>query len=167
MIRVLLVDDEPDIRSLLRDALKLRGYSVDIAADAPEAISLGEKRNYDVAIIDFVLPGMRGLELQQHLRENQPFIRSIIISGQIDHDVLSTTELEGQLKDQVAADRYLPKPVALEDLDRAIREVLTPVSSGDWKILAKDALAGSRVTKSSVKVLEGRLKKAKKAQRKK
>src|SRR5450759_2913230 len=120
MARILLVDDEKDIRDMFFDALKLHGHQVDVAASAEEAMKHAASRSYEVAVIDYVLPDKRGLDLLQDLRGRQPFLRSSIISGQIDHDVLDAGELEKKLKERIAADRYLPKPTSVEGLVQAI-----------------------------------------------
>ena len=113
MARLLLVDDEADIREMLRDALAVRGHDVDVADSAASAIALAETKAYDVAIVDYVLPGMRGLDLLHQLHLINRFMRSVVMSGQLDHDVVEAKELEKQLKEKIAADRYLPKPVAI------------------------------------------------------
>ncbi len=166
MARILLVDDEQDVRNMLRDALKLRKHNVDTAASAEEAIKLAGDRSYDVAVVDYVLPGKRGLELLHDLRERQPFMRSIIISGQIDHDALDASDLEKQLNDRIAADRYLSKPTSIDTLSRAIDDVLKPATDGDWKKMASNAVASQKVRAKHVKdmdrVLRGARKKPKK-----
>jgi DNA-binding NtrC family response regulator len=162
MARILLVDDEPDIRTMLVDALKLRGHTIDAAAGADAALKLAAKNNYEVAVIDYVLPGKRGLDLLQDLRKLQPFLRSIIISGQVDHDVLSAADLEKQLKERIAADRYLPKPTNVDDLTRVIAEILQPAAQGNWQQLAADAVAAKAVKGKSVKEMDKKLRKANK-----
>jgi DNA-binding response OmpR family regulator len=113
-------------------------------------------------VIDYVLPDKRGLDLLQDLRRRQPFLRSIIISGQIDHDVLNAGELEKTLKERIAADRYLTKPTDIETLVRAIDEVLKPAAAGDWKQMASDAVAAQDVRKKHVKEMDRALLKARK-----
>ncbi len=162
MARILLVDDEEDIRNMLLAALKRRGHKVEVAASADEATKLASNRNYDVAVIDYVLPGKRGLDLLQELRRHQPFIKSIIISGQIDHDILDSGELEKQLKERVAADRYLPKPTSIESLERAIDEILRPAADGNWQKMAADAIAAKKVKSRHVKDMDRTLRKARK-----
>lgn len=162
MAKILLVDDEKDVREMLRDALKLRGHSVDIAASAEDALKLARDRTYDVAVVDYVLPGKKGLDLVHELRERQPFMRSIIISGQIDHDALDAAELEKQLKDRIAADRYLSKPTSIETLSQAIVDVTKPATDGDWKKMASNAMAGKKVKAKHVKDMNRVLSKARK-----
>ncbi|MGC2518681.1 MAG: response regulator [Burkholderiales bacterium] len=162
MARVLLVDDEKDIRDMFLDALKLHGHQVDVAASAEEAMKRAANRSYDVAIIDYVLPDKRGLDLLQELRRRQSFLRAIIISGQIDHDVLDAGELERQLKERIAADRYLPKPTSIDSLVRAIEDVLKPTAAGDWKQMAAAAVAAQGVKTKHVKDMDRALHKARK-----
>jgi DNA-binding response OmpR family regulator len=162
MARVLIVDDEQDVRQMMHDALRLRGHVVDVAASPDEAIGLASNNSYEVAIIDYVLPGKRGLELLHELRKRDPFLRAIIISGQIDHDVLDSSTLERELKERVAADRYLAKPAMIEDLERAIQEVLRPSAAGSWQQMASDAVAAHEVKRKQVQDMDRKLRKAKK-----
>lgn len=161
MARILLVEDEKDIREMLRDALHLRHHQVDCAETAPAALELSKKTSYEVAIIDYVLPGMRGLDLLQKLRQDNPFLRSIIISGEIDHDVLDRKEVERQLKERIAADRYLPKPVSQDRLIQMIDEVLAPTSGNqiDWKRISADSVAIRRVKTKDIREMDKALNK--------
>lgn len=150
MARILLVDDEEDVRVALAEALTLAGHHVDTAASASEALSLADSTTYSVAVIDYVLPGKKGLDLLHSLRAKDPFIRSIIISGQIDHDVLDAAEVEKQLRNQIAADRYLSKPTSVSNLLSSIEEVLQSSSAGDWQQMAEHAVSAHAVTKKKV-----------------
>lgn len=156
MTRILIVEDEADIRNMLADALRLRHHIVDCARNAASALQLSETNSYDVAIVDYVLPGMRGLDLLQELRRTNPFVRSIIISGEIDHDALDRAEVERQLKEKIAADHYLAKPVTGDSLLQAIDEVLQPLSGKqiDWKQVAANAITTSRVKKKDVREVD-------------
>jgi DNA-binding response OmpR family regulator len=147
---------------MLVQALERNGHRVETAASAAEATALASKKDYDVAIIDYVLPGKRGLDLLQDLRKAQPFLRSIIISGQIDHDVFDAADLERQLKDRIAADRYLPKPARIDDLTAAIEAVMAPTTAGDWQTMAANAVASQSVKAKEVKEMDQALRKAKK-----
>ena len=160
--RILLVDDEEDIRDMLSQALELADHKVDTAASATAAVALAARKDYDVAIIDYVLPGKRGLDLLQELRSAHPFLRSFIISGQIDHDVYDAADLERQLKDRIAADRYLPKPARIEDLLAAIEAVMAPATAGDWQRMAANVVASQTVKAKEVKEMDKALRKAKK-----
>jgi DNA-binding NtrC family response regulator len=147
---------------MLRDALVLRGHEVDAAASAAAALELAKVTTYDVAIIDYVLPGKRGLDLLHELRARHPFLRSIIISGQIDHDVLDAAAVETQLKERIAADRYLPKPASVDSVVRAIDEVLEPTREGNWKRMAADAVARQDVRAKDIRAVDRTLRKHRK-----
>ena len=164
MARILIVDDELDVRNMLRDALTLRGHHVDATDKAATALDLAAATAYDIAIIDYVLPDLRGLDLLHRLHKKQPFMRSIVISGQIDHDVLDARELEKKLKDRVAADRYLPKPVSVDNLVQTISEVLEGVTGNnvDWKKVASDASATWAVRAKDLKEMNRTLNKNRK-----
>jgi len=70
--------------------------------------------------------------------------------------------LEKQLKERIAADRYLPKPTNIDDLTRVIAEILKPAAQGNWQQLAADALAAKAVKGKNVKEMDKKLRKAKK-----
>jgi DNA-binding response OmpR family regulator len=165
MARILLVDDEPDIRDMLRDALELAGHDVDTAATATDALREAAKKNYHVAIVDYVLPGKRGLDLVQELKSQHPFIRSIIISGQIDHDILNTVDLENELKERVSVDRYIAKPADVKAILGAITQLLEPSANSDWKSMAADAVAAKTVKKKDVRELDRTLQSSKRKPR--
>ncbi len=168
MARVLIVDDEQDVREMLRDALVLRKHEVDLAGDATAALQAEKSAHHDIAIIDFVLPGKRGLDLLRGLRRINPFLRSIIISGEVDHDVLDPKELEKQLKDKVETDRYLPKPISVDRL----AEVVDELSSGlgqretDWKKIAQDVVAAREVKAKDIREMDKILQRSRRKRKK-
>lgn len=168
MIRVLLVDDEADIRSVLSEGLRLHGYTVDTANAADEALALARHTGYDVAIVDFVLPGTRGLELTHELRKHSPFLRTIIISGQIDHGVIDPREVQKQLEEEIAADRYLAKPVSVQSVVEALAELTAELNRGDidWKGLATRVAASKKVKAANVRQMDETLAKKRKKREK-
>ena len=114
--RVLVVDDEPQIRRALSVNLKARGYDVDQAASGEEALHLAAARHPDVVLLDLGLPGIDGLEVIRGLRgwTTVPII------------VLSVREAEA---DKVAAldlgaDDYLTKPFGMDELLARLRAAL-------------------------------------------
>ena len=114
--RVLVVDDEPQIRRALSVNLKARGYDVDQASTGEEALHLAAARHPDVVLLDLGLPGVNGLEVIRGLRgwTNVPIV------------VLSVRETEA---DKVAAldlgaDDYLTKPFGMDELLARLRAAL-------------------------------------------
>jgi two-component system KDP operon response regulator KdpE len=114
--RVLVVDDEPQIRRALTVNLKARGYAVDQAGTGEEALHLAAARHPDVVLLDLGLPGIGGLEVIRGLRgwTSVPIV------------VLSVREAEA---DKVAAldlgaDDYLTKPFGMNELLARLRAAL-------------------------------------------
>lgn len=130
--RILIVDNEPDVLEAIATSLELSGYAV-IAAESPlRALELCEQQPVDLAVIDFIMPKMDGLQLLARIRQIRPLIRSIIISGQIASPT-DAREISEILKERVEADRYLEKPIDGAALTATIEELLALEPSGDWK----------------------------------
>jgi two-component system, OmpR family, response regulator MprA len=117
-VRLLVVDDDPDVRESLRDSLEFEGYAVITAADGDRALGrlLAEPRP-DLAIVDLMMPGTDGLEVCRRLRASGARL-----------PVLMLTARDG-LGDRVTgldagADDYLVKPFALEELLARLRALL-------------------------------------------
>ena len=79
--RILIVDDERPIRSLLSTVLKRAGYDVQTAADGPEAITLCKSERFDLVLSDVIMPAMNGHELAQWIATNVPETRTALMSG--------------------------------------------------------------------------------------
>ncbi len=115
--KILVVDDDENIRKTLSTILKNEGYAVDVAQNGNEAIKKAETSAYNVALIDIRLPDMEGIELLTKMKNAVPKTRKIIITGY------------PTLKNAVAAvnknaDAYLMKPVDIDKLLETIREQL-------------------------------------------
>ena len=81
-VRVLLVEDEDDLRLLIGEALRMTGYRVSTAADGPQAVTAMEREAFDVVVSDVSMPnGMSGIELSDHVARLQPHARVILASG--------------------------------------------------------------------------------------
>ncbi len=113
--RILVVDDESDVRLFLRKVLEKAGYEVLEAADGDQAIRSVSSNHIDLAIIDLVMPHQDGIGTIQTLRRTLPGIGIIVISGAFEGRYLKTAETLG-------ADVALAKPfVADEVLDAVVR----------------------------------------------
>jgi CheY-like chemotaxis protein len=78
---ILVVDDDPDTCRNIADILTDLGYQVDTAPDGPAALELVRKHPYDVALLDFKMPGMNGLELYREIRKLRAGTVAIIVSA--------------------------------------------------------------------------------------
>lgn len=116
MTRVLVVDDEPQIRRALAINLRARGYDVDLAPDGEQALEVAARRHPDAVVLDLGLPGIDGVDV----------IRGLRGWSQVPVVVLSVRESEG---DKVAAldagaDDYVTKPFGIDELLARLRAAL-------------------------------------------
>jgi CheY-like chemotaxis protein len=117
MVNILLVDDEPRICAYVAKFLSGRGWAVDTAPDGPSALELVRQKTYDAVVLDYRLPGMDGAELCRRIRELQPAIRSVFLTG------FPTIDTVFPAVDAGAA-RVLAKPVDPDTLIGVIEQQL-------------------------------------------
>jgi two-component system response regulator MprA len=120
-MRVLVVDDEPAVRSALERALRLEGYDVDLAADGAEALRRLSAQSPDAVVLDVLMPNVDGLEVCRRLRAADDQTPVLILTAR------------DAVGDRVAgldagADDYLVKPFALEELHARLRALLRRTS---------------------------------------
>lgn len=115
--RILVVDDDEGICNVVETALKNRGYIVNIAKNAREAIEKSNANFYNLALIDFRLPDMEGTELLTAMKETTPAMIKIILTGY--------PALQNAI-DAVnrGAHGYLVKPINMDELFRTVEEHL-------------------------------------------
>ncbi|EMI43532.1 response regulator [Rhodopirellula sp. SWK7] len=114
--RILVVDDDADIRSNICDILENLGYDVDTAADGKEALELVHRQRYDIALLDYMMPGMNGVELYREIRQVRPDLIAIMITAHAGSDGTDQARDAGTW-------RVLPKPLDLQALLPLIDEV--------------------------------------------
>ncbi len=81
MARILVIDDEQDIRVVLQQVLEREGHEVDVAAGGNEGLELLESNGADVVITDIIMPGIDGVATLGKIKENWPGLPVIVISG--------------------------------------------------------------------------------------
>jgi CheY-like chemotaxis protein len=97
MPRILLVEDEPAVRDLLRHALERRGYHVDIGATGAEGLALcDELEPPDLLITDLILPGATGPVIVERLRRRAPEVKVLLMSGYAEHPLLDAAHAAGE-----------------------------------------------------------------------
>jgi DNA-binding NtrC family response regulator len=115
--RILVVDDDENIRTTLTTILEDEGYIVDVAKDGNEAVKKSKAAFYNVALIDIRLPDMEGIELLTRMRDTIPKVRKIILTGYPSmQNAIDAVNRK--------ADAYIVKPVNVEKLLGTIREQL-------------------------------------------
>ena len=124
--RILVVDDDPKVLSLMRRGLGHAGYAVDLAADGEEALASARAERPDLVLLDLMLPGIDGFEVCRRLRQ---------IAAELPILMLTARD---RVPDRIAgldagADDYLVKPFAFDELLARIRALLRrarPVTAG-------------------------------------
>ena len=116
---ILLVDDETPIRELVSDILRQHGYRVLVAQDGVEAISTAQREHPALVILDFVMPGMDGVDVCRILKQGRTTSQVKVIMLTVMDDC--TTR---QRALAAGADGYLTKPFPMEDLLEMIESVL-------------------------------------------
>lgn len=107
--KILLVEDDQDIATLLRLNLQDEGYQIVHEADGNQALAQLEKQVWDAVILDLMLPGVDGLEICRRIRQMTRYLPVIIISAR-------TSETHRVLGLEMGADDYLPKPFSVLEL---------------------------------------------------
>jgi two-component system response regulator MprA len=112
--RVLVLDDDDQIRATLRRALLYGGYEVALAATGEEALQAALEAAPDLAVLDVVLPGIDGLEVCRRLREDRPDLPIIFLTAR--------DSVQDRVKGlDIGADDYVVKPFAMEELLARVR----------------------------------------------
>jgi DNA-binding response OmpR family regulator len=113
-MRILVVEDEGRIRSFLARALVAEGFGVDVASDGEQATELALAGNYDLVILDLLLPGRSGLEMLRELQRERPDMPVLVLSARGD--------LQTKLRSfELGAVDYVPKPFSLDELLARVR----------------------------------------------
>jgi len=123
-VRIIVVEDEPDIAAFLRDALRREGFQAAAAHDAQQALDLLREEPVDLVILDLMLPDMSGLEVLKQLkrREETASARVIVVSARAE-------EVDRVLAFELGADDYVTKPFSPRELMLRVKAVLQRTKS--------------------------------------
>ncbi|MDO8861211.1 response regulator transcription factor [Haliea sp. E1-2-M8] len=130
--RLLIIDDDRELCTLLREFLQLEGFAVDLCHDGREALLRCRQENFDGIVLDIMLPGMWGLEVLRKLRERLDTPVLMLTARGEDTDRIIGLEL--------GADDYLPKPCNPRELAARLRAILRrgrsaePAGNGDLRV---------------------------------
>jgi two-component system OmpR family response regulator len=116
VVRVLVIEDEPEMAALLARGLQAAGYDVDAAPNGIDAMGLALAAEYDLAVVDVMLPGMSGFELCRRLGESTPATSILLLTARdaVDDRVRGL---------DAGADDYLTKPFDFAELTARLRAV--------------------------------------------
>jgi CheY-like chemotaxis protein len=116
--RVLVVEDDPAVRTSLEEILDVLGYRVATAGSREEASLLGAQSGFDLLLSDYLLPDGSGIEIAEDLRQQWPNLHVIIMSGYAQDAVVGHQAAIGNL-------HFLQKPFNAKALSEAVRTALT------------------------------------------
>ncbi len=138
-MRILVVDDDPEIVSFLKRGLTFEGYTVETAGDGAEALAKVREREPDLVVLDVMMPGIDGIEVARRLRKASAI------------PILMLTA-KGTVSDRVAgldsgADDYLVKPFAFDELLARIRSLLRRAQPMEGEVLRFMDLSLNTVTR--------------------
>ena len=133
-MRILVVEDEHKIANSIKKGMELEGFAVDTTYDGTEGYDMTSTEEYDVIILDLMLPGMDGVTLCKKLREEKKHTPILMLTA------------KGQIQDKVlglnsGADDYLVKPFAFEELLARVRALTRrPKNGGNIILKTKDLI---------------------------
>ncbi|MFH1094449.1 MAG: response regulator [Candidatus Omnitrophota bacterium] len=119
MHKILVVDDEKEIRDMIMRFLRIKGYEVYLAEDGLETIHKMTTDNFDLLIMDLQMPGIKGQEIIEQFRKSKKEIPVIILTGTIDDDVFEILRKLG-----FSSNDIIGKPVDLFEILKKIKEKL-------------------------------------------
>jgi len=115
--RILVVEDDPDIRHLLEIHLRDNAYQVDAVSNGIDGLNRASNRVYQLIVLDLMLPGMDGLQLCRNLRSQSITIPILMLTAK-------SSELDRVLGLELGADDYLTKPFSILELQARVRAIL-------------------------------------------
>ena len=130
-MKILLVEDEKHIATFIKKGLEAESYSVDVARDGREGLLLATTKEYDLLILDIILPEMNGIELCRKVRSTGIKIPVLLLSA-MDAVTNKVEGLEG------GADDYLTKPFAFSELIARIKALLRRVPEAIHDLTLED-----------------------------
>ena len=136
--KILLVEDEKQMAMFIEMELNHEGYKVDVAYDGREGLNLAEKKEYDLILLDIMIPGLNGIEVCRRIRQSSKIpIIMLTAKSDISDKVLGL---------DVGANDYLTKPFAIEELLARIRVYQRDKSIGNKtnEIKVKDIVMDNR-----------------------
>jgi DNA-binding response OmpR family regulator len=116
-VRILVAEDDRPVASFLKKGLEAEHYAVDVAPDGEEALYMAEEYEYDLMVLDLILPRMDGLQVLKQIRTKKQPLPVLVLTGR--------SRVEDRVKGlDLGADDYLIKPFAFRELSARVRALL-------------------------------------------
>ncbi len=114
---ILVVEDDPDIAELVALHLRDEGYAVELAADGTQGLARASSGDFDLLVLDLMLPGLDGLSICRELRAAERYLPILMLTAK-------STELDRVLGLELGADDYLTKPFSIRELVARVKALL-------------------------------------------
>jgi len=111
--KILIVDDEPNVCDFLAEYLIYKGFEARISQSGLEALQRIEVEDFDLILLDLIMPGMSGIEFLEIMKEMDRKIPVIIVTGLRDKNVANDTMEKGAVD-------FIPKPIDLDRLEQSL-----------------------------------------------
>lgn len=143
-MKILVIEDEKKIASLIRKGLEAQGFVVDVSHHGDEGFATATTRPYDAIVLDIMLPGRDGLSILRNLRERKMAVPVILLTAR--------SELNERLEGlNLGADDYLTKPFYIEELVARLHVVTRRAAGASHSILAVADLTVNLLTREVVR----------------
>jgi len=117
-MKVLLVDNEPNVLEVMRLGLGIKGYDVDTVRRAVRALEALKEKQYDVILLDLLMPEMSGIELLKRIKQSDIKSKIFILSGYVSDEVIQEAMDEG-------AAGYIAKPSSADQICSTIEKAFS------------------------------------------
>lgn len=125
-MQILFLEDEPTIREVLTEYMKMQGYEVTCAEDGEQALAFLESKHFDMAVLDIMVPKVSGLEVLAYIKEHKPELATIMLTALDDEK----TQVQAF---NLYADDYVIKPVSPIILLKRMETILRRVKGTEIK----------------------------------
>ena len=112
-MKILVVDDEQYVCDFLEEFLAMKGYKIDITLSGKEALAFVENKNYDLMLLDILMPDMSGLQVLEKMKEKKIEVPVIVVTGVKDNKIALEAINMGAVD-------YITKPIDLDRLEQSI-----------------------------------------------
>jgi DNA-binding response OmpR family regulator len=146
-IRVLLVDDEKDFADVLAQRLEVRDFNVACVYNGDDAVAQIQTKEYDVVVLDVMMPGKSGLEILKEMKAIDPLIHIIMLTGHARVD----TAIDGM---ELGAYDYLIKPADTQELIEKIRLAYSHKTAASERLQQRQTMEAERPSGWGKKILK-------------
>lgn len=115
-MHILVVDDEREFLELMNNRLQKRGFTVSVAANGDDALTMVESGNYDAMVLDVKMPGTDGIEVLRRVKQMKPDLPVLLLTGHASIEAAMTGVESGAVD-------YLLKPVPINDLIMRLKDI--------------------------------------------